>query len=186
LNTGIVYTITARPGKAFRITKYISYHTSRSEPVSELIDRTVRTLRRACQSGWQYLCDSQRRYVDDFWRRSDIQIRGDLRVQQSLRWNLFQLLQASARVEGAGIGARELTGQTYEGHYFWDTEIYVLPFLIYTAPRIAGALGRSTRRGPYSPGVPSTARRPPPTMPPAPLSITLMPISCTPSANTSK
>jgi beta-phosphoglucomutase family hydrolase len=80
--------------------------------------------------------------VDDFWRRSDVKITGDLRVQQSLRWNLFQLLQASARVEGAGIGARGLTGQTYEGHYFWDTEIYLLPFLIYTAPRIAGNLLR--------------------------------------------
>jgi alpha,alpha-trehalose phosphorylase len=45
-------------------------------------------------------------------------------------------------VEGAGIGARGLTGQTYEGHYFWDTEVYLLPFLIYTAPRIAGNLLR--------------------------------------------
>ncbi|MDD5205432.1 MAG: beta-phosphoglucomutase family hydrolase, partial [Desulfobacterales bacterium] len=83
-----------------------------------------------------------RRHVDDFWQRSDVRITGDLRVQQSLRWNLFQLLQASARVEGAGIGARGLTGQTYEGHYFWDTEVYLLPFLIYTAPRIAGNLLR--------------------------------------------
>jgi alpha,alpha-trehalose phosphorylase len=53
---------------------------------------------------------------------------------------LFQLLQASQRVEGHGIGTRGLTGQTYEGHYFWDTEIYVLPFLIYSEPRVARAL----------------------------------------------
>ena len=39
---------------------------------------------------------------------------------------------------GAGIPAKGLTGQAYEGHYFWDTEIYVLPFLSYTQPRIAG------------------------------------------------
>ena len=141
-HAGIVYTIAARPGQRFRITKYISYHTSHSAPVSELVDRTVRTLKRACKGGWRGLCDSQKDYVEDFWRRSDIKIRGDLRVQQSLRWNLFQLLQASARVEGTGIAARGLTGQTYEGHYFWDTEIYLLPFLIYTAPRIAGNLLR--------------------------------------------
>lgn len=139
---GIEYTIAARPGQSFRITKYISYHTSRSAPATELADRAVRTLVRSCAQGWRKLCDSQVVYVEDFWRRSDIQITGDLRVQQSLRWNLFQLLQASARVEGAGIGARGLTGQTYEGHYFWDTEIYVLPFLIYTTPRIAGNLLR--------------------------------------------
>ena len=139
---GIVYTIAARPGQSFRITKYISYHTSHTAPVEELADRSVRTLVRSCADGWRGLCDSQQRYVADFWHRSDVKIRGDLRVQQSLRWNLFQLLQASARVEGAGIGARGLTGQTYEGHYFWDTEIYVLPFLTYTAPRIAGNLLR--------------------------------------------
>ncbi|MFO8088642.1 MAG: beta-phosphoglucomutase family hydrolase [Desulfatiglandaceae bacterium] len=139
---GAVYTITASPGVSFRITKYISYHTSHSAPASELSDRAERTLSRARTNGWSKLCDSQRGYGEDFWRRSDIKITGDLRVQQSLRWNLFQLLQASARVEGAGIGARGLTGQTYEGHYFWDTEIYVLPFLIYTAPRIAGNLLR--------------------------------------------
>ena len=57
-----------------------------------------------------------------------------------IRWNLFQLLQASERVEGHGIGARGLTGRTYEGHYFWDTEIYVLPFLLYSQPRIARGL----------------------------------------------
>ena len=56
-------------------------------------------------------------------------------LQQCLRWNLFQLLQATGRVENAGVPAKGLTGQAYEGHYFWDMEIYVLPFLIYTSPR---------------------------------------------------
>jgi len=139
---GITYTISARPGKVFRLTKYISYHTSHNAPASDLSDRVKRTLVRSKTNGWKTLCDSQREFVDDFWRRSDVRIKGDMRVQQSVRWNLFQLLQASARVEGTGIGARGLTGQTYEGHYFWDTEIYLLPFLIYTAPRIASNLLR--------------------------------------------
>jgi hypothetical protein len=67
------------------------------------------------RQGWKQVCANPRALCGDFWRRSDVKITGDLRVQQSLRWNLFQLLQASARVEGAGIGARGLTGQTYEG-----------------------------------------------------------------------
>jgi alpha,alpha-trehalose phosphorylase len=86
----------------------------------------------------------------DFWRRSDIHIMGNesasgrdkYEMQQAMRWNLFQTLQASARAEGTGIPAKGLSGQTYEGHYFWDIEIYVLPFLIYTAPRIARNLLR--------------------------------------------
>ena len=46
----------------------------------------------------------------------------------------------------AGRGARHpakgLTGGAYDGHYFWDTETYVLPFLAYTQPRIARNLLR--------------------------------------------
>jgi alpha,alpha-trehalose phosphorylase len=65
-----------------------------------------------------------------------------VRQQQAIRWNLYQVAQASWRAEGAGIPAKGLTGQAYEGHYFWDTEVYVLPFLSYTQPRIARNLLR--------------------------------------------
>ena len=91
--------------------------------------------------------------MDDFWQRSDIEVSGRThpRLQQCLRWNLFQLLQATGRVENAGVPAKGLTGQAYEGHYFWDMEIYVMPFLIYTAPRsrrnlLISATACSTRR----------------------------------------
>ena len=84
--------------------------------------------------------------MNDFWCRSDVQIRGvredrtkrtTVEVQQAIRFNLFHILQASARAEDTGVPAKGLTGQAYEGHYFWDTEIYLLPFLTYTSPRIA-------------------------------------------------
>ena len=65
-----------------------------------------------------------------------------VRVQQAIRWNLFQLAQATWRAEGPGIPAKGLTGGAYDGHYFWDTEVYVLPFLAYTQPRIARNLLR--------------------------------------------
>jgi alpha,alpha-trehalose phosphorylase len=84
--------------------------------------------------------------MDDFWRRSDVQVqnvrtgrvrRTTVEVQQAIRFNLFHILQAAARADNTGVPAKGLTGSAYEGQYFWDTEIYVLPFLIYTAPRIA-------------------------------------------------
>ncbi|UCE02012.1 MAG: glycoside hydrolase family 65 protein [Candidatus Latescibacterota bacterium] len=132
-----VFAVEAQPGQPIRLTKFISYHTSRSAPPEALRERTDRTLDRAMRDGFSQLLEEQRAFLDDFWSRSDVEIEGDAAVQQYIRWNLFQLCQASARAEGAGIGARGLTGDTYEGHYFWDTEIYVLPFLIYTEPRIA-------------------------------------------------
>jgi alpha,alpha-trehalose phosphorylase len=36
-----------------------------------------------------------------------------------------------------GIPAKGLTGQAYDGNYFWDTDTYVLPLLIHTYPRLA-------------------------------------------------
>jgi alpha,alpha-trehalose phosphorylase len=59
-----------------------------------------------------------------------------------VRWNLFHLAQATWRAEGAGVPAKGLTGDAYDGHYFWDTETWVLPFLAYTQPRIARNLLR--------------------------------------------
>jgi alpha,alpha-trehalose phosphorylase len=103
-------------------------------------------LDRVTANGFQQLLISQQQYLDDFWRRSDVRIR-DVRedrtkrttveIQQAIRFNLFHMLQASARAEDAGVPAKGLTGKAYEGHYFWDTEVYVLPFLIYTSPWIA-------------------------------------------------
>jgi len=60
--------------------------------------------------------------------------------QQALHFSLFTIMQATLRGEGHGVPAKGLTGTGYEGHYFWDTEAYVLPFLIHTSPQIARSL----------------------------------------------
>jgi alpha,alpha-trehalose phosphorylase len=136
----VTFSGSVEPGKPVRIIKFLTYHTSQSEMPAELRARAGRTLDRAMRHGFEALVADQRTYMDDFWQRSDIQVAGPAvnpRVQQCLRWNLYQLLQATARVENAGVPAKGLTGQAYEGHYFWDMEIYVMPFLIYTAPRVA-------------------------------------------------
>ena len=140
----IVYSVNAEKGVAFRLIKYMVYHTSRRAPVIELCGRTERTLNSVVTEGFDAIVNGQQRFMDDFWTRSDIKttILRDRRTQQCLRFNLFHILQASARVEGTGIGARGLTGEAYEGHYFWDTEVYVMPFLIYTAPSVARNLLR--------------------------------------------
>jgi alpha,alpha-trehalose phosphorylase len=90
--------------------------------------------------GFEELRAAQRRNLDRFWDRADVTVvdrRSPVRMQQAVRWNIFQLAQASWRTEGASIPAKGLTSGAYDGHYFWDTELYVLPFLAYTQPRIA-------------------------------------------------
>ncbi len=130
----MTYRIAAEPGKPIRLTKYVAYHTSRGVPVRELKDRCCRTIERAAQAGPEQLYADQRGWLERFWERSDVEVPGHSAVQQAIRWNLFQVAQASARAEGAGIPAKGVTGSGYSGHYFWDTEIYVLPFLTYTNP----------------------------------------------------
>jgi alpha,alpha-trehalose phosphorylase len=142
----VAFTIDARPGCLIDLTKYMVYHTSQTASAEELCGRAEWTMDRVMSQGFQQLLASQEQYMDDFWRRSDVRVR-DIReertkrstveIQQAIRFNLFHILQASARAEDAGVPAKGLTGQAYEGHYFWDAEIYVLPFLIYTSPRIA-------------------------------------------------
>ncbi|HSK90231.1 MAG TPA: glycosyl hydrolase family 65 protein, partial [Euzebyales bacterium] len=138
----LVLVVDAEPGVPIRLTKFATYHSSRSTPVRQLSDRARRTLDRAVRDGYDELVEAQRAYLDEFWERSDVQVRGNPAIQQAIRWNSFQLIQAAGRAEGTGIPAKGLTSSAYEGHYFWDTEIYVLPFLIYTAPRIARNLLR--------------------------------------------
>ena len=142
----VVFTIQAQRGCPIQLTKYMVYHTSQTASAEELCGRAEWTLDRVATQGFQHLLASQEQYMDDFWRRSDVRVR-DVRddrtkrttveVQQAIRFNLFHILQASARAESAGVPAKGLTGQAYEGHYFWDTEIYLLPFLTYTSPWIA-------------------------------------------------
>jgi len=142
----VAFTIEAQPGCPIQLTKYIVYHTSQTASAEELCGRAEWTLDRVVTQGFQRLLASQEQYMDDFWRRSDVRIkdiredrikRSTVEIQQAIRFNLFHILQASARAEETSVPAKGLTGQAYEGHYFWDTEIYLLPFLIYTSPRIA-------------------------------------------------
>src|SRR6266478_712488 len=142
----VAFTIQARPGCAIHLTKYMVYHTSQTASSEELCGRAEWTMDRIVNEGFPQLLAAQEQYMNDFWRRSDVRVR-DIRkdrtqrttveIQQAIRFNLFHILQASARAENAGVPAKGMTGQAYEGHYFWDTEIYVLPFLTYTSPRVA-------------------------------------------------
>ncbi|MEZ5378001.1 MAG: glycosyl hydrolase family 65 protein [Acidimicrobiales bacterium] len=142
-----VFSIELAQGQTVKLSKIISYHSSRGVPAEELADRCQRTIARAISVGLDTVFDAQRTWLDDFWRRSDIQIDdggdGSLAAdQQAIRWNLWQLAQASARTQEQGIAAKGVTADGYEGHYFWDTEVYVLPFLAVTHPELARKLLR--------------------------------------------
>jgi len=133
----MVFRVDAKEGSPVRIGKFVAYHTSRGVPVRELSDRCDRTLDRARHQGLEHYRDEQRQWWADYWRTADIELEDQPATQQAVRYNLFQLAQASARADHQGIPAKGVTGSGYEGHYFWDAEIYVIPFLTYTLPEVA-------------------------------------------------
>ncbi|MGK0714561.1 glycoside hydrolase family 65 protein [Leucobacter sp. W1153] len=136
----------ARAGRTIRLQKTVVYHASATATLSELIDRATQSLNRLEAEAPERRWSEQRHVLADFWNRADVEVDAEPGVQQAIRWNLFQLAQATARADGLGIPAKGVTGSGYSGHYFWDSEIYVLPFLTYTSPEWARNAIRSRHR----------------------------------------
>lgn len=124
-------------GSCLRLTKYLAYGWSGQRSTPALRAQVEAALAGACQTGWDGLVQEQREFLDDFWQVADIEIEGDDELQQAIRFALFHILQAGARGETRAIPGKGLTGPGYDGHAFWDTEMFVLPVLTYTLPDAA-------------------------------------------------
>ncbi|WP_328340612.1 glycoside hydrolase family 65 protein [Micromonospora sp. NBC_00421] len=123
-----------QPGESLRVVKYLTYGWSSRRSLPALRDQVGAALAAARLTGWDGLHREQRKYLDEFWDAADVRVEGDPEVQQAVRFGLFHVLQAGARAERRPISAKGLTGPGYDGHAFWDTEMFVLPVLTYTQP----------------------------------------------------
>jgi trehalose/maltose hydrolase-like predicted phosphorylase len=126
-----------KPGERLTLSKYVGWGWSNFRSQEALRDQVAGAVTMAKLSGFDQLLAEQRAYLDEFWDGADVEVDGDDEIQQAVRFGLFHVLQAGARGEGRGIPAKGLTGPGYDGHTFWDTEAFVLPVLIYTAPEAA-------------------------------------------------
>lgn len=133
-------------GQTVTVTKLISVFTSRDL-------RPPRTVAQAAQAKLVDLRAQAQEYQDlrsaheaawaEIWRDNDVVIDGDPDAQLAVRYNLFQTLIAAPRHDDAAgggrvsIGAKTLSGFGYRGHVFWDTEIFIVPFLTHTRPDLA-------------------------------------------------
>jgi len=130
----------ASAGQTVRLNKFGSYYSSRDYEAKELMWRSKDTLAQAKAAGFEDLRMAQEQYLADFWQQADVQIAGDDALQQGIHFNQFHLLQSVGRDGKTNISAKGVTGEGYEGHYFWDTEIYIFPFFLYSKPEIARKL----------------------------------------------
>ena len=137
---GHEYHINAAQDQPIILTKIIAYTTDLETPTGQVISDVEVELERATVNGYDALKREQSQFMADFWYRTDIQIEGDDKLQLGLRFNMVHLLQSTGRDGRTNIAAKGLTGQGYEGHTFWDTEIYILPFFLYSHPDISRSL----------------------------------------------
>ncbi len=110
-------------------------------PFGDPSPQALDALNRAKRIGWRGVLAEHEAAWAERWRLSDIAIKGDDTTEHALRFAIYHLNSAAnPSDERVSIGARALTGDSYLGHVFWDTEIYVLPFYIATWPEAARAL----------------------------------------------
>lgn len=84
----------------------------------------------------EQLYAEQKRYLDVYWENAYLKIQGDDELSQSVKYNMYQLVQSVSKDSFGNIAAKGLSGEGYEGHFFWDTEMYIQPFFTLTDPQI--------------------------------------------------
>lgn len=98
------------------------------------------TLAEAMAAGFDALAVDQANWFADHWRGAAVAFPDSAAAEQALRHGQFQVVQGVGRDGTTSIAAKGQSGEGYEGHVFWDAEIYALPMFVYTAPAIARAM----------------------------------------------
>jgi len=129
------------PGGEVVLEKFAAWAWSQPEAVAAvdpvLLSSVTETLASAGHAGFPSLLAGQAGQLDALWRATDLAIDGAPEVEQALRFNLFQLFQSGSRDDHGSVAAKGLTGEGYEGHCFWDAEVFMLPVLATAAPELA-------------------------------------------------
>ena len=115
------------------LTKFGGYVVSRNHPNEELIQVANNSLSEVSAIGFGGLMQKQIEAWAAIWDMSDIVIEGDIKAQQGIRFNIFQLNQTYLGTDSRlNIGPKGFTGEKYGGSTYWDTEAYCIPFYMAT------------------------------------------------------
>lgn len=129
------FMINIKQSEKLILTKYAVYTDTRRH--EDEISENMKIMKEILKKDFVQIEMEQKTYLTNFWNNSDVEIEGDEKLQQGIRYNLFNLLQSVGRDRCSNIAAKGLSGEGYEGHYFWDTEIYIFPMFLFTNPEIA-------------------------------------------------
>ncbi|AQQ54825.1 glycoside hydrolase family 65 protein [Planococcus lenghuensis] len=153
----LTHDFSLRRGDKLEMEKLTTVHTSRDGNASAegcdlqgFREQSLKELRQRADEGYDALFLSHKQaWQEKVWDACNIKIESDSGFDQlALRFALYQLTaMAPAHDDRMGIGAKALSGEGYKGHSFWDTEIFILPFFIYSNPAAARSLLTYRYRG---------------------------------------
>ncbi|CAL67099.1 glycoside hydrolase family 65 protein [Christiangramia forsetii] len=127
------YSVAAKKGETAAIIKYAGYVTDMNHKKADLISASGGVLEKALDKGFDQLKKEQKEAWAAIWEMADITISGDVKAQQGIRFNIFQLNQTYlGKDERLNIGPKGFTGEKYGGSTYWDTEAYCIPFYMAT------------------------------------------------------
>lgn len=132
------FSVKAKADAPVTFTRYAIFTDGRRYPSPELDGEKL--LASAMTAGSDRLLAEQAAYLASFWKDFDFDIDGDDALSEALTFNVFQLLQSVGKDGYSHLAAKGLSGEGYEGHYFWDTEMYVQPLFTLTRPEISRQL----------------------------------------------
>jgi len=118
---------------AVTLIKFGGYSVARNYPNEELVQVANASLSEVSSIGFNSLLQKQKDAWAAIWEMSDIVIEGDIKAQQGIRFNIFQLNQTYLGTDSRlNIGPKGFTGEKYGGSTYWDTEAYCIPFYMAT------------------------------------------------------
>ncbi|MEI5990080.1 hypothetical protein A5881_001573 [Enterococcus termitis] len=130
------YTLTLQPNKPVEFEIFVTVYNENDceNPKEEAAEQ----LNHAQNAGYDRCKENHQKKWHSLWEKSDVEITGDDDAQLALRYSIYQLLAIAPRhSDKLSIPARGLSGQTYKGAVFWDTEMFMVPFFQRTDPTVA-------------------------------------------------
>jgi len=130
---GVSFAQKVDKGATIALHKFGGYTVDRDHKKGELVNAAKAALKRATAIGFDALLEKQKQAWATIWEMSDITIEGDVKAQQGIRFNIFQLNQTYLGTDSKlNIGPKGFTGEKYGGSTYWDTEAYCIPFYMAT------------------------------------------------------
>ncbi|AUC83572.1 glycoside hydrolase family 65 protein [Lacinutrix sp. Bg11-31] len=127
------YKVSVNTGETASVVKFGGYTVDRNHDKMQLVSAAKKALHTASDKGFSQLLEDQKQAWTAIWKMSDITIDGDVKAQQGIRFNIFQLNQTYLGKDSSlNIGPKGFTGEKYGGSTYWDTEAYCIPFYMAT------------------------------------------------------